>query len=394
MESATGWELAYEPSLVQAHPCICGDCAGGGGVVAVVASRATGVEFQQYVVSTGMMSQAGSADTLVEYYAGHGTWDGVQNLLAQLGPGATGTGMGMGLGRGRGAQGTAGPNLTIADPSGRVVASKTGEAVGDKLPQSILSQGLPLTLRGQQVGTLLNLHPAEVALDPQGESFLRQVRLSLVWAALLAIVAALALGAILSRRLAAPLVRLTTAATAIAGGNLDQEVRVQGADEISQLGDAFNHMAHSLADAEALRRNMVADVAHELRTPLTVIQGNLQAILDGVYPLDVEQVASIYDETRLLTRLVDDLRDLALADAGQLRMESLPVDVAALAQRAVTNFSSAADASDIKLNLETDGTASEVLGDADRLSQVLRNLLSNALRHTDRGGTVRRASQR
>ena len=95
----------------------------------------------------------------------------------------------------------------------------------------------------------------------------------------------------------------------------------------ARWGTRFNNMTTSLAEAEALRKNLIADVSHELRTPLSIVQGNLQAILDGVYPLEMAQVASLYDETRLLTHLVDDLHDLALADAGQLRLELAPVDL-------------------------------------------------------------------
>jgi two-component system, OmpR family, sensor kinase len=360
------------------------------GVVAVLAARTTGAEFQQYVVSTGMMAQTTYAETLVEYYAANGSWAGVENVLTQFGPG-----MGMGMGRGR--QATAGPNFSIADAGGRVVASKTGAAVGEQLPANALDQGLPLVLNGRRIGTLLNVRQADTVLDQQAQAFLNQVRTSLLWAGLLAVLLALVLGIVISQRMAAPLVRLTHAATAIAvaarsGGDLQQQVPVpgvpvRGGDEIGQLGTAFNQMASSLAEAETLRRNLVADVAHELRTPLTVIQGNLQAMLEGVFPMDAEQVASIYDETRLLTRLVDDLRDLALADAGQLRLEHLPVDLSETARSATANFAAAADAVGVTLTYDAPAPAN-VLGDADRLAQVLRNLVGNALRHTPAGGQV------
>ncbi|HEX9116298.1 MAG TPA: ATP-binding protein, partial [Anaerolineae bacterium] len=257
------------------------------------------------------------------------------------------------------------------------------------LPANVLAQGSALAApNGQIAGTLLNIRTAQVTLDAQGQSFLNQVRASVAWSALAAVLLALALGIVVSRWLAAPLVRLTRAAAAIAAGDLRQQVTVGGSEEFGQLGLAFNQMASNLAQAEALRRNMVADIAHELRTPLTVIQGNLRAMLDGVYPLDAEQVASLYDETRLLTRLVDDLRDLALADAGQLRLEQQPVDLADLARSAVTNFAPAADAGEIDLRLQADEDGPIVLGDADRLAQVLRNLIGNALRHTPAQGTV------
>jgi two-component system OmpR family sensor kinase/two-component system sensor histidine kinase BaeS len=227
-----------------------------------------------------------------------------------------------------------------------------------------------------------------MALDPQGEAFLSQVRASLTWAALLAAALSLVLGILISRLLTAPLGRLTRAAQAVADGDLSQRVDAQSKDEIGELGRAFNGMTASLAEAEALRKNLMADVAHELRTPLTVVQGNLQAILDGVYPLEMAQVASLYDETRLLTRLVDDLHELALADAGQLRLEREPVDLGLLARTAVDSLAPAAEAAGVTLTLKVDEHAPTVVGDAGRLAQVLRNLLSNALRHTPAGGRL------
>jgi two-component system OmpR family sensor kinase len=316
------------------------------GVVAVLSARATSEQFREYVVASGMAGQSGWAESLTEYYATQGSWAGVDAVLAQLGPG------GMGMGRGRAASG-AGPNLAVADTSGRVLASKTGELVGDVLPANVLAQGVPMTLDGRAIGTLLNVRPADVVLDAQGQAFLRQVQKSLVWAALLAAVLSLGLGVLLSRLLTAPLARLTRAAQAIAAGDLSQRVQVaeRSKDEIGDLGSAFNAMAASLAEAETLRKNLVADVSHELRTPLTVIQGNIQAILEGVYPLEMAQMAGLYDETRLLTRLVDDLHDLALADAGQLRLEWLSVNVSDLARTTVGQFGPVAEAAGVKLAL-------------------------------------------
>ena len=355
------------------------------GVVAVLSARATREQFRQYVVASGMAGQMGWAQNLTEYYAAQGSWAGVDALLAQLAPG----GMGMGMGWGRAGAG-AGPNFAVADPTGRVLASKTGELVGEVLPASVLAQGIPMTLDGRVIGTLLNVRPVDAVFDAQGQAFLRQVQRSLVWAALLAAVLSLALGVFVSRLLTAPLARLTGAAQAIAAGDLSQRVQVseRSKDEIGDLGTAFNGMAASLAEAETLRRNLVADVSHELRTPLTIIQGNIQAILEGVYPLEMAQMASLYDETRLLTRLVDDLHDLTLADAGQLRLERTRVNVSDLARTAVGQFDPVTEAASVKLTLETGEDVPEVLGDPDRLAQVLRNLISNAIRHTPASGQV------
>lgn len=359
------------------------------GVVALAAFQATGNQFRQYVVHSNAALQPVLAEALTAYYATNGSWAGVETALAQFVPAEAGAGFGRGPGMmGRGGRGFT-QGLTLADAAGRVIYDSSGQLTGRRLSDAALAQGTPLTVDGQRVGTLLNVQPAaEAVLDAPGQAFLDRVQQSLVLAGLAATALAVLLGFGISWRLTTPLRQLTRAAGAIAEGNLRERVPASGRDEIADLGRAFNQMAASLEEGETLRRNLMADVAHELRTPLTVIQGNLQAILDGVYPLDETQVAGLYDETRLLTRLVDDLRELALAEAGQLRLERAPVDLVALAQAVVANFAPAAETAGVTLLAPTGDQAVHVMGDADRLGQVLRNLLSNALRHTPAGQQV------
>jgi two-component system OmpR family sensor kinase/two-component system sensor histidine kinase BaeS len=362
------------------------------GVVALFSLRATGSEFRQYVVASGMGNQAANVAALAQYYAMRGSWEGVEGLLQELGPGMMGMGMGRGW-QGGGSGDSAGhmmngPNFAVVDPAGRVVASRTGELVGETLPEDALSQAAAVVVGGELVGGLLNVRPADAALDAQAELFLSRVRTSLLWAAAGAAALSLVLGILLSRLLTAPLSELTRASRAVAAGDLTQRVEIRSQDETGELGRAFNDMAASLAAAETQRKNLIADVSHELRTPLTVVQGDLQAILDGVYPLEMGQIASLYDETRLLTRLVDDLHDLALADAGQLRIERLPVDVGELARAAAAQFAPVGEAQGVRVSVSAEDGLPSVSGDADRLAQVLRNLLGNALRHTAAGGSV------
>jgi len=132
----------------------------------------------------------------------------------------------------------------------------------------------------------------------------------------------------------------------------------------------------------------MADVAHELRTPLTVIQGNLRAILDGVYPLEREEIATLYDETRLLQRLVDDLRELALAEAKQLKLNLQPIDLRVLIDATINNFGTAAEAQQIALGANLPAELAPVQADGDRVGQVIRNLVGNALRHTLANGSI------
>ena len=194
------------------------------------------------------------------------------------------------------------------------------------------------------------------------------------------------LGLAVSRNLTAPLQRLATAARAVANRDFSQRVEVQGSAEMAEVGQAFNDMAAALAESDSQRQQMVADVAHELRSPLAILQGNLRAMLDDVYPLEKAEIARLYDETRLLSRLVDDLRDLALADAGKLRLDLRPTDVAAVIESTVGSLAAAATDLDLRVDLPADLPPAQA--DPDRLAQVLRNLLTNALRHTPPGGSV------
>jgi len=189
-------------------------------------------------------------------------------------------------------------------------------------------------------------------LQPQEQSFLDQVNQALLLAGALAGALSILLGLGLSRGLTAPLARLTAAARRIAGGDLSQRVPETGSAEIATLGQAFNQMAADLEKAEELRRNLLADVAHELRTPLSVLQGNLRAILDGVYPLEQAEIAALYDETRLLSRLVDDLHELAQAEAGQLHLDLRPTDVVEVVQTTLANLAVAAEAKGVRLTTD------------------------------------------
>ena len=190
------------------------------------------------------------------------------------------------------------------------------------------------------------------------------------------------------RSIARPLAALMNAADAVAAGDFSVRVPVQGRGEFTQLMSAFNRMVEELALADQRRRNLTADVAHELRTPLQIIQGNLEGVLDGVYAPTPEHITATLDETRQLARLVEDLRVLSQAEAGQLPMTWEPVDVADLCADAVTSFGGQAEAAGVALTAVVADTPLIVSADYGRLDQILSNLLANAIRHTPAGGSV------
>ena len=187
-----------------------------------------------------------------------------------------------------------------------------------------------------------------------------------------------------------PLAKVMAAADAVADGDFSVRVPERGAGEFGRLSRSFNRMVSELERADRQRRNMTADVAHELRTPLHIMQGNLEGIADGVYAADEEQIERLLGETRQLARLVEDLRTLSLAEAGQLPMKWEPLDLQEMLADVATSFSGQAEAAGVGLSCEVIGEAEQVkiMGDAGRLDQVLSNLVANALDHTPTGGMI------
>ncbi len=189
-------------------------------------------------------------------------------------------------------------------------------------------------------------------------------------------------GILSARGLTAPLNKLANAAKAIEDQDLSQRVDLKGSREIREVARAFNDMAAGLEKSEELRTNLLNDVAHELRTPLSVIQGNLRAILDDVYEMDKAEIARLYDQTRHLSRLVDDLRELALAEADQLPLNITSIAVVSWIKESVTAFRPVAEEKSVRVRLEILGEHTQIEGDQARLTQSLHNLLINALQHT------------
>jgi two-component system OmpR family sensor kinase len=362
------------------------------GTSAILVNRTTGTEFRQYITHSGMRASGSGMQQLAAYYQREEGWEGVESLLAEglliSGP------MEMPVpGRAR-HPGRPGGQLDVllADADGKVVFDSAGKATGKRLSSREQSRALAITSLDdddQVIGYLLLAIPGrQDVLGALEQRFLDRMRREMVTGAALAVGLGLVAGALLSHSLTAPLGRLAAAARAVASGDLGQQVKAEGSAEIAEVGQAFNEMTAALEEGERLRQNLVADVAHELRSPLTVVQGNLRAILDDVYPLEKAEIARLYDETRLLSRLVDDLRELAQAEAGQLSLNLQTVDIARVLQVTVANFELATEAKGVHLTSQVAEDLPAVQADPDRLAQVLRNLLTNALRHTPKGGWV------
>lgn len=368
-------------------------------VISVLTSLATRNAFNLYTTRSGQVYAQRLAPELADYYNQSKSWQGVDIFLQSDISGQYANEMGnmMGQGRGFGAgrqnasggmMSALGQRLILADEKGIVVSDTLNELVGKQISSTELKNGTPITVNNNHVGTII-VTPNDIASSgtPAGE-FLASVNQAIVSSAVIAGILALILGAVLFIQITAPLRQLKKAAAAIAQGDLSQRVQIRSRDELGELGQTFNHMAESLSIAETQRQHMVADVAHELRTPLAAIQGTLEGMQDGVLPLDQEQLAALHAETILLNRLVGDLRLLSLAEAGQLKLERQEIEPGGFIERVVERLKSQANQKNITLETEIHPGLPAISMDSDRITQVLNNLVSNALRYTPEGGTI------
>lgn len=379
----------------------------GGGIDTYLVSRSTRTQFSQYIDQNGRVFAQQFALTLAQYYSRQGNWQDVEKLFNNpWGGSMMGDGMGMGEGNwgmwqgwdGMGTNGGMGMGnsnpwnmmgirLLLADTQGTIIVDSAALDTGNIVSSIDLAAGVPILVGNQQVGTLLPVSAGTNVSGAAGD-FVSSVNQSTWLAGGIAALVAVVLGSILFFQIVSPVQKLTSAAQKIAAGDLKQRIPSQSHDEIGTLANAFNQMADSLAKHEELRRNMIADVAHELRTPLTVIQSNLEAMLDGVLLTSPQEIATLRDEAALLTRLVADLRLLSLAESGQLKLECIETDIIELITHAVEPFRLQAQSSKVDLNLELASSLPPIVLDVDRITQIIRNLLSNALRHTSTGGQV------
>ncbi|HZQ10422.1 MAG TPA: ATP-binding protein [Anaerolineae bacterium] len=346
-------------------------------VVSLVANQTTTSEFQQFMLRGQMVRAQDLTGELAVYYRTHGNWEGVNTILR-------GTSSGMMTGGMMG-----GGGLWLADTNGIILASADDTRLGQAITTRERADDMPIQLDGQIVGILVaDPQMMHGMTDAAAQDFLAQVNRSILFAGLAAATIALVLGFVLFRQITAPLNALASASDKIAGGDLNARTPVRGDDEIARVARSFNAMADHLARSETARRHMLADIAHELRNPIGVIQSHLEAMMDGIFPMNVEQVGSLHDETLLLARLVGDLRELALADAGQLTLTREPTDLRALIERTVVAFQPQANEQQIVLTTLLAENIPLLNLDAQRIEQVLRNLVSNALRYTPAHGNV------
>jgi signal transduction histidine kinase len=360
--------------------------------VSLFMRSSTQAEVHAYLFRGGLVGVEDLVTDLEDFYQANGTWQGAETLLESQTPQTpVGTQAGQGQGPGRQGQGSnqAGGTrgLSVALPDGTIAA---GAGLGEQLTLNAadLANAIPLEVNNQTVGYLYS-HTGFYMPD-QGfeQDLLARLDSALRNAALISGAVALALALLLAYFLSRPIRQLTGAAARMAEGDLSQRVETKGPQELASLGQAFNHMASSLEQAESSRKAMTADIAHELRTPLAVQRASLEALQDGIYDFKPENLTPLLEQNRLLTRLVEDLRTLALAEAGQLDLQRTPSDLAGLCAGLASRFQASADQRNIAIRINLTSECPPVMIDQQRIEQILTNLLQNALRHTPTGGVI------
>ncbi|MFU8796156.1 MAG: sensor histidine kinase [Dehalococcoidia bacterium] len=348
------------------------------GTVYAFVSRGIRGEIERYEEIRGQIPIIESQEILSDHYRTHGSWDNVQyvagNRSVELGT-----------------------RIILTTFAGVVIADSEKAFAAGQQYQPESTDGLqgnyfvvfsedweePITVTLYMDPGLL---PDDIAGSPR--AFADAINRFLILGGLLAVGIALLLTFFLSRRMSSPIGVLAAAARRLGTGELSQRVRLNEKGEVQELAQALNAMAADLEHAEQLRRNLVADVAHELRTPLSNIQGYLEAIRDGVVEPDAATVRSLNEEISLLSRLVDELQELSLAEAGELKLVFQTEDMVNLIKQAVSSWQPQLTAKGMTLSLDLPDELPPVKVDWQRISQVLHKLLENAVSHTGRGGAI------
>lgn len=338
------------------------------GAVYFFVSRTTGDEIHRYGLQGEQVRFGRAIYELSRYYREYGDWQGIQPYIEQWGS-------------------LYGRRIILTDGSGQVVADSQGELMGQSYMPETPGRRLLLSWESNTTA-LLYISPEPAPEFPSPVRLSENISRFLLWGALLAIGIALLFTFFLSRRILSPIKALTLASKRLGEGDLSQRVNITDRSEIGQLATVFNGMVGDLERSEKLRRNMVADVAHELRTPLSNIKGYLEAVSDGLLKPDINTVRSLEEEASLLSRLVDDLQELSLAEAGELKLVRQVEDISMVIRRTVAAKQARAEAKGLVIATDLPEGLPLVNMDAQRIGQVLHNLQDNAIAHTPKGGRI------
>ncbi|MBI2759260.1 MAG: HAMP domain-containing protein [Chloroflexi bacterium] len=336
-----------------------------------------GEEFRSFLFDQNRPSIITS---LSDYYGKYGSWQGITDMQFQVQPPPS----------------RPEPHkspFTLVDESGRIVYAGQGYQVGDIVTASELNDGIPIQANDRTVGRLL-ISRSNFPVGAPGSDYLDRFNRQIFLSGLIAIALALLLAIILSRTLTRPIRELTAATQVVSVGDLAQQVPVRSRDELGQLATSFNRMSSDLARSLNLRRQMTADIAHELRTPISIILGHAEAVHDGILPASSETFEIIREEAERLEHLVDDLRTLSMADAGELKLAFRPYAPQKLLRDAQKIYSHQARQKKVSIQTKAESDLPEIEVEPERMKEVLGNIIDNALRYTPENGQITLSARR
>lgn len=337
-------------------------------IVAMIAGMFTQMEYRRLLSD---MQYKGLIDDISQYHNDAGTLEGAEQTIE-----GSVDRLGMHMNE-----------FLVIDPNGKILYSFTHFQLPNVPAEELSRFGFPIAINSRVVGYLIPFHPQNGAIVDVGSNIRRTntvLRFGVLTAALLALVA----GVFVSKQLLNPIRQLNMATKAIAQGDLEQQVLVSRRDEIGELAESFNQMSRSLKKSRDLRRQLTADIAHELRNPLAIIMGSAEAMSEGVLPTTPEAIEVIYDEARHLSKLIDDLRELSLSEAGELPLHFREVDLRALFEKIQKHFSVIMEEAGQRMIADVASNCPSLRADEMRLTQVLTNVIQNSVKHSLPGSAV------
>ena len=352
-------------------------------------------QFFSYVQQSDRQRAQELAQLLAEVYQDQGSFAGVDQLLQprrpdeRRAPGMTRMHDQMHGPAGWMMMRAAGPErFLLLDRNRRVVAATIGLPQHGFDVQRAEEYGVALSVAGETVGWLLVGSMIDGSFNPAQEQFLRSLRFAVVLSALLVALLAFVLGAFFLSGVTRPLRTLTTAARTIASGDLAVNIPTAGNDEIGTLAESFHTMRAALDESRRQRELLFRNIAHELRTPLSLLRGEIEAMIDGLYPVNAESLRSLHEEIGVLDRLVSDIRSITTMESADFSLEYRPVDLGAVLGRLKAAFAKEAAEHGIAIEVRCDAELPLISADPGRLTQVLSNLIANAIHHSHSADTI------
>ncbi|MGD9677714.1 MAG: ATP-binding protein [Vulcanibacillus sp.] len=341
------------------------------------------INFDDYIHQNETQEVLIWKELLLQNYISYGDWSEVNSLLNFNQQEYTGT---RGPKWGNSAVFQNKIEIVVADENGIVIADTEQKWTGIKI-EDVLGVHQDLIVNEEKVGELVVVQKSIEGLISLEQEFMASIRNSIIFGMIVSVIIAVMLGIFFSNRITGPLDNLMAGIRRLSSGDMTYRVKVETKDEFHQLATAFNEMSCKIEENEQVRKNLMADVAHELRTPISIIGGELESILEGVTEPNQEVLVKLSDEVYRLNRLINDLQQISLAEAGRLPLNKKETNLYSLVQRVISNFEWAKEDKNINILLEGSEDVVSFI-DSDRITQVIINLVGNALHHTSNDGKI------